>query len=141
MKNFKFTISGNKYEVHIKNLEDNIAEIEVNGTTYKVEVEHEVTKPKTPVLVRKPVEKPAGSEKIQKTQTTGGAAIKAPLPGTILNIKTQVGSTVSKGDTLMIMEAMKMENSIQAERDGKIKSIKVKEGDNVLEGEVLIELE
>ncbi len=141
MKNFKFTISGNKYEVHIKNLEDNIAEIEVNGTTYKVEVEHEIKKPKTPVLVRKPVEKPAGSEKIQKTHATGGTAIKAPLPGTILNIKTQVGSTVSKGDTLMIMEAMKMENSILAERDGKIKNIKVKEGDNVIEGEVLIELE
>ena len=141
MKDFKFTISGNKYEVHIENFEGKVAEIEVNGTKYKVEVEQEMPTKKTPVLVRKPVATPEGSDKIQKQPSTGVSKINAPLPGTIIKVVVQVGADVKKGDSLLIMEAMKMENNIQAEKDGKVKNILVKEGDNVLQGDTLIEIE
>lgn len=142
MKKFKFTIRGNKYDVEIQNIEDNIAEIEVNGTKYEVEIHKEVKQTKTPKLVRSKIVPPTDSDKA-KTTKPGVAllkGIKAPLPGTILEIKVKPGDTVKTGDDLLIMEAMKMENSIKADRDGKIASIKVKPGDAVLEGDVLVEI-
>jgi len=144
MKKFKFTIRGNTYEVEIQNIEDNLAEIEVNGSLYKVEIQHEEKQQsKTPVLVRKPVEylqnqtekkthKPA--EKIK------AGAIKAPLPGTILIVKKKVGDEVNSGDLLLVMEAMKMENNINADRSGKISALHCNVGDAVLEGDVLVEI-
>lgn len=141
MKNFKFTISGNKYEVNIENFEGNIAELEVNGTKYKVEVEHEMPTKKTPVLVRKPVAISEGSDKIQKQPSSGLTKVAAPLPGVIMKVAIAVGASVKKGDSLLIMEAMKMENNIQAEKDGVVKNILIKEGDNVLQGDILIEIE
>ena len=139
MKKFKFTIRGNVYDVDLQNFEDNIAKIEVNGTSYSVEVHKEVKQSKTPVLVRQAVPSPHRSEtKIKKS--IGTNAIKAPLPGNIMQLFVAEGDTVSKGDKLLMYEAMKMENSILAERDGKIISIKVQKGDSVLEGDVLIEI-
>lgn len=71
----------------------------------------------------------------------GKSGIKSPLPGVILNIKVNVGDTVKKGDTIIILEAMKMENSIKADRDGKVTEINVKQGESVLEGTVLVTIE
>ncbi len=140
MKNFEFTIKGHKYNVDIKSFEYNIAEIEVNGTPYTVEVHKEFKASKTPTLVRKTVVTPKGSDKIQKS---GGIAspVKAPLPGVIIQIFAKVGDSVSKGQNLLIMEAMKMENNVLSEKDGVVKSVKVATGDNVLQGDVLIEIE
>ncbi|MDA3880661.1 MAG: biotin/lipoyl-binding protein [Prolixibacteraceae bacterium] len=140
MKKFKFTIKGNEYEVKIKDFEDKIAQIEVNGTEYNVEVHHEVKQVKTPRLVRKPVSSQPGEDKIVKS--SGGATIKveAPLPGNIFKVLVKEGDNIKKGDNLLIMEAMKMENNILAEKDGVVSSIKVKEGDAVLQGDLLIEM-
>ncbi|UCH64891.1 MAG: acetyl-CoA carboxylase biotin carboxyl carrier protein subunit [Ignavibacterium sp.] len=143
MKKFKFTIQGNIYEVEILNIEDNIAEIEVNGSPYQVEIHKELKTPKTPKLVRKAVEPSPESDttKTHKPSDKAAAAgIKAPLPGTILEIKKNVGDEVKVGDTILIMEAMKMENNINADKNGKIKSLKVSVGDSVLEGDVLVEV-
>ncbi len=142
MKKFKFTIRGNKYDVEIRNIEDNIAEIEVNGTPYEVEIHKEVKQSKTPKLVRK---KSVPSLEADRAKTTKPGialtkAIKAPLPGTILEIKVKQGDIVKAGDDLLIMEAMKMENNIKADREGRIQSIKVNPGDSVLEGDVLVEI-
>ncbi len=138
MKKFEFTIKGNKYATWLKNIEDNVATIEVNGTEYEVEIHQEVKTTKTPRLIRKPVVKKEGEGVIQKK--VGGANVTAPLPGNIFKILVKEGDEVKKGDTLLIMEAMKMENDIKAEKDGVVSSIKVKEGDAVLQGEILIEM-
>jgi len=139
MKKFKFTIRGNEYEVEVHKFEDNFAKLEVNGTCYEVEVHKQVVQQKTPVLVRQEVPAPRRSEtKIKKS--IGAFQIKAPLPGNIMQIFVSTGDEVKKGDKLLIYEAMKMENSILAEKDGAVSAIKVQPGDSVLEGDVLIEL-
>lgn len=140
MKKYKFTISGDEYDVHIEDIEENIAQIEVNGTRYEVEIKGEVKASKTPKLVRKPVVQQPGEGQIKKQQSSGGTAIKAPLPGTILKINVAVGDEVKEGQNLLVMEAMKMENQVLAEKNGQISAIKVKEGDAVLQDDVLIEM-
>ncbi|MCF8234949.1 MAG: biotin/lipoyl-binding protein [Bacteroidales bacterium] len=140
MKNFKFTIKGHVYEVEIQSFENNLAEIEVNGTPYEVEIHQEVKESKTPVLVRKDFKPPKDAHKIKK-QEEGMSQIKAPLPGTVLQVLVKTGDEVKKGDRLLVYEAMKMENNIMAEKSGKVKTLKVNPGDNVLEGDVLIEIE
>jgi biotin carboxyl carrier protein len=139
MKKFRFTIRGNEYDVEVLNFEDRIASVEVNGTRYEVEVHKQVTQPKTPVLVRQEVPAPTRSEtKIRKT--IGAMQVKAPLPGNIMQLFVRNGDAVKKGDKLLIYEAMKMENTIVAEKDGTVTSVRVQPGDSVLEGDVLMEL-
>ena len=139
MKKFKFTIQGNTYEVEILGFDDDIARVEVNGTCYDVEVHKQVKQPKTPVLVRQEVPAPSRSEtKIKKN--IGAMQIKAPLPGNIMQIFVRNGDNVRKGDKLLMYEAMKMENTIQADRDGNITAVRVQPGDSVLEGDVLMEM-
>lgn len=139
MKKFKFTIRGNEYEVEILKFEDNIAKVEVNGTKYSVELQTEIKQAKTPILVRKEVAAPTrGESKIKKA--IGATQIKSPLPGNIMQVFVKTGDEVKKGDKLLLLEAMKMENSILAEKDGQIIAIKVAPGESVLEGDVLIEI-
>lgn len=141
MRKFQFTISGNKYDVELKRFEENIAEIEVNGTPYTVEVHRELKTSKTPKLVRAEVAPPTRSEtKIKKSISVSTHLILAPLPGTILNIMVKEGDAVKKGATLLTYDAMKMENSILAEKDGTVKSIKVVVGQNFLQGDTLLEV-
>lgn len=143
MKKFKFNIRGNNYDVEIKSLEDSVAEVEVNGSIYQVEIEKQVKESKTPKLVRPQIIHSGGSDtsKTSKPSAQKGVGhVKAPLPGTILELKTNVGDTVKVGDVLLIMEAMKMENNIKSDKGGTIKEIKVSVGDSVLEGDVLVEV-
>lgn len=143
MKKFDFTIRGNKYHVEILDIEDNIAEIDVNGTNYQVEIHKEIKSSKTPKLVRKLAKQSLESDRAKTNKPSDSAsfnAIKAPLPGTILEVKVKEGDEVKDGDLLLIMEAMKMENDIKADRNGVIKSIKVHPESAVLEGDVLLEI-
>ena len=138
MKKFKFKVRGNKYEATINNFENNIVDIDINGTNYKVEIEQEVVTAKTPKLVRSRVQT---KEEDASIKAKTGSFVKAPLPGTIIKLMFKVGDEVNVGDILLVMEAMKMENNIQAEAGGKIKSIMVSEGETVLQGDILIEIE
>ncbi len=138
MKKYKFTIRGNEYDVHLKDIEENIAELDVNGTIYEVKIHGSVKTSKTPKLIRKPVEKMPGEGQIKKKESTGKHTITAPLPGTILKINISVGDMISEGQNLMVMEAMKMENQIQSEKGGEVTAIKVIVGDSVLQDDVLI---
>lgn len=138
MKKFKFKIRGNDYGVEIKKLEDNVAFIEVNGTPYEVEIEREVKPTKTPTIVRKVVNNEV--EKIAKREGGASHPLTAPLPGKIIEIKVAPGDIVKSGDVLLIMEAMKMENNVLADKDGVIETLKVRAGDSVLEGDVLLEM-
>jgi biotin carboxyl carrier protein len=141
MKTYKFTIHGNEYEVELRQLEENTARIEVNGTLYEVEIHQEKKVSKTPTLVRSEMPAPSRSDsKIKKNISSGTVPVKAPLPGNIMQIYVKPGDEVKRSDKLLMYEAMKMENMVLAEKDGKIISVKVNVGDAVLQGDVLMEM-
>jgi biotin carboxyl carrier protein len=141
MKKFDFIIHGNEYDVEILEVENNIAILEVNGTRYEVELKSETPTSKTPTLVRADLPIQKRETKIPKSiRSERSSKILAPLPGTILNILVEQGGEVKKGDTLLIMEAMKMENKILAEQDGKVEKIYVTSGESVLQDAPLIEI-
>ena len=144
MKDYKYTINGNIYKVTIGDIEENVAHVEVNGTPYLVEMEKVVKTVAKPVVKARPTTPAAPTTQLNRPSATaaaGAGTIKSPLPGVILNVKVNVGDAVKKGDTIMILEAMKMENAIKADRDGKIASISVKQGESVLEGAALVTIE
>jgi len=149
MKSYKFTINGNVYDATVNDVEDNIAEIEINGTSYKVEVDKVLKQQKTPKLVR-PVAVPSTDSHPSTAKTTSpspsqsqsapadAGAIKSPLPGVILDVYVKEGDNVTVGQKLLLLEAMKMENNIEADKAGKVVSINKQKGDSVMEGDVLI---
>jgi len=142
MKEYKYKINGNEYNVAVEELEGNKASVTVNGKSYQVELD----RPAKPV-VTKPVARPAAAPTAAPVAaapaprpTAGGAGIKAPLPGVILDIKVKVGDAVAKGQTVAILEAMKMENNINADRDGQVVAINVEKGQSIAEGTDIITL-
>ena len=152
MKEYKYKINGNEYNVAVEELEGNKANVTVNGKTYEVELD----RPAKPA-VTKPVARPAAAPTAApaaaptaapapaaapapRPAAAGGAGIKAPLPGVILDIKVKVGDAVSKGQTVAILEAMKMENNINADREGTVVSINVEKGQSIAEGTDIITL-
>lgn len=137
MKKFKFTISGKQYEVEVQSFENDKAQVVVNGTQYEVDVEREKEEAK-PVIAPRPKAAPApAAASAPVAGDANGTKAVAPLPGTIMQIFVNVGDEVKRGDKILMYEAMKMENNFLAEVDGVIKDIKVKVGDNVLQGAVL----
>jgi biotin carboxyl carrier protein len=144
MKKFKFSINGNQYESEIINIEDNVAEIEINGTLYTVELNKAIEPVnKTPKLVRSiSVPSTDSHPSVAKTSSPdepkGGGVIKAPLPGTILDIYVKEGDMVKIGQRILTLEAMKMENNIDSDKEGKVISIKKQKGAPVMEGDILI---
>ncbi|MBO7661598.1 MAG: biotin/lipoyl-binding protein [Bacteroidaceae bacterium] len=142
MKEYKYKIKGVDYSVKINGVEDNIAKVEVNGVEFDVEMEKPIAQPKPVVrAVAAPVKTVEAPKAAQETVAQGVTAVKAPLPGTVNDIKVTVGQAVKKGQTVVVLEAMKMENNIDAERDGKIAEVRVAKGDTVMEGAVLVTIE
>jgi len=139
MRSFKFKIKGQEYEVEVKRLDQDTAEVEVNGTPYRVEMKQETRQSKTPILVRPEPAVPKSAHKFKK-KISGSYEVKSPLPGNIMHVFVKENDEVKKGDKLLMYEAMKMENTIYAEKDGVVVKIKVKPGDNILEGDVLLEI-
>lgn len=145
MKEYKYKINGNTYKVAIGDIDNNVAQVEVNGIPYKVEFDS-AKKPVTVVNAPRPSAAPrteTGGKVIAKpaATATGGYQVKAPLPGTILSINVKVGDTVKASDRVAVLEAMKMENAINAGRDGVVSAINVNPGDAVPDGGVIITLE
>lgn len=144
MKEYNYKIKGQDFNVKIENVEGDIAKVEVNGIQFDVQLEKPVAQPKPVVRAVaapvKTVEAPKAA--VEAAQVAAGVTVvSAPLPGTINDIKVTVGQAVKKGDTLIVLEAMKMENNIDCERDGKIASVNVNKGDIVMEGSVLVTIE
>ena len=135
MKEYKYKINGNLYKVTVGDIEENHVKVEVNGTPYTVELEKSVT-PKIKPVVRTAATTPAAPPPAVSRPVVVGSkmGIKSPLPGVILEVKVKEGDMVKRGQTLLILEAMKMENDIKADRDGKVTSIKVSKGESILEG-------
>ena len=145
MKEYKYKINGNEYNVAVEELEGNKANVTVNGKSYEVELDRPakpaVSKPAVTRPATAPATPPTSAPAPKTTPSAGGAGIKAPLPGVILDIKVKVGDAVAKGQTIAILEAMKMENNINTDRDGKVVAVQVAKGDTVADGAVLVILE
>lgn len=150
MKKYSLKINGNQYEVKVDDVNEASTEarVVVNGIKYNVEIEGAkarqtskpavVAAPAATGLSVKPVT-PIASK--PAAPVSSGFKVTCPLPGTILAINVKEGDTVSAGQTLVVLEAMKMENNIDAERGGVVKSINVQAGATVMEGEVLLVIE
>ncbi|MBF1312739.1 MAG: biotin/lipoyl-binding protein [Porphyromonadaceae bacterium] len=158
MKEYKYKINGNEYSVAIIDLEGDKAAVEVNGVSYQVDILTEGYTAPAPRPAAKPAAAPApaptaapaapapapqpiapAAPAAEPAAPVGkGTAVQSPLPGVILDIKVAVGDQVKAGQTVAILEAMKMENNINAECDGVITAIKVSKGDNILEGSDIV---
>ena len=145
MNTYKYIINGTKYEVAVGDIEENIVTVTVNGEEYKVEMEKEAEpEKKKPVLGKQAGASTsnASDEPVaNKAAVNKNNAIKAPLPGVITDIKVAVGDEVQVGDTVIVLEAMKMANNLQAEKAGKVTAICVKVGESVMEDDALIVIE
>ncbi len=141
MKNFKFTINGNEYDVEVLEIEGSKARIEVNGTSYNVELHKEVPVPKAkPAVAAQKMTKEAAAPAQARKSEGPAVQVKAPLPGVIIQVLVRQGDTVSAGQSLCTLETMKMENAIKAEIGGVINSVRITPGQSVLQDEVLIEI-
>jgi len=144
MKEYKFKINGHEYEVAINAVEGQEMSMQVNGVHYDVTVESELNKKQ--IVARSktaPQVAAAPTGTVQRASSNNGAETKivSPLPGTIVDVKVNVGDKVSEGQCVLTLEAMKMENSIETEVSGTVKAINVKNGDSVMEGDVLVVIE
>ena len=145
MKTYKFRINGNEYNVDINSVEGNIADVTVNGASYQVEMEN------APAPVQKPAQapatatapaSPAATTPAPKAAAPAGAGkpVTSPLPGVIIEISVKEGQAVKAGQKVAVLEAMKMENEIQAPADGTVTAILVNKGDSVLEGAEIVKI-
>ena len=146
MNKFEYKVQGVDYEVEIEEMEGNIAKVSVNGIPFEVELKQPInpakaiTRPKVvaPVAAAASAPAPAARPAAPAAPAGAGAAVKAPLPGTISSINVKVGDKVNVGDTVLVLEAMKMQNNIEAENSGTVTSILVNQGDSVMEGATLL---
>ena len=147
MKNYNLKINDNEYKVQLDKLDHNskTARVIVNGTEYIVEVDGVKPMPTSKPQVSKatynasaPTAAPAAPVAAPKAAAAGGAKIVSPLPGTVLSINVAVGDSVTIGQTVAVLEAMKMENNISADKAGVVKEICANKGAIVQEGEPLI---
>lgn len=142
MKEYKYTIDGKEYKVAIGDIEENVANVTVNGEEFKVEMEPEPEQEKKKVVVQATAQPAASEENTASAVPVNTAnAVKAPLPGVITEIKVAVGDEVAVGDTVVVLEAMKMANNIEAEKAGKVTAVCVKVGQSVMEDEPLFVVE
>lgn len=142
MKEYKYTINGNKYEVVVGDIVENIATLTVNGEEYKVELEKQAEPEKPKPVVRPAAAAPASdAPAANKGAVNKNNAVKAPLPGVITDIKVAVGDEVNVGDTVVVLEAMKMANNLQSEKAGKVTAICVSVGESVMEDDALVVIE
>ena len=147
MNKYQYKVQGVDYDVEIVEVEGNIAKVNVNGVNFEVELKEpikasQVTKPVKPVAAAPkpatPAAVPAAAPAQPKQAAGAGTKVAAPLPGTITQVNVKVGDTVKNGDTVVVLEAMKMQNNIEAECDGTVTSVVVNQGDTVMEGDTLI---
>ena len=150
MNKYQYKVKGVDYEVEIAEVEGNIAKVNVNGIPFEVELQKPINAAKHPTMGAPKVQapqpaapaKPAAAQPATAPATpaapAAGTSVKAPLPGTITDVRVQIGQQVNAGDIVLVLEAMKMQNNIEAETTGKVTSILVKQGDSVMEGTVLL---
>jgi glutaconyl-CoA/methylmalonyl-CoA decarboxylase subunit gamma len=145
MSKYKFKIEDRVYDVEIVNVEANTASVQVNGKLYEVEVDRQLKSTRTPTLVRKEVipsteSSPTTSKTTTQVSTGEKGILKSPLPGKILDVMVKPGDKVVMGQTVVCLEAMKMENNIKSDKEGTVINVAATKGSTVMEGDTLIEL-
>ena len=150
MKEFSFKLNGAAYKCAVEELEAGKAKVTVNGKVYEVETEapakpaaKQVPAPNYPKPAPAPAAAPAPAPKAEASKAApaaGGVQVKSPLPGSVIKVLVSEGQAVKKGDTLLTLESMKMENAIMAEQDGTVQQIAVTAGQNVMQDDLLIVL-
>ncbi len=148
MKEFAFKINGAEYKCAVEELEAGKTKVTVNGKVYEVETEAAAPAPKPAAKPAPAAPKPAAAPAAPKAEApkpaaapaAGGIQVKSPLPGSVIKVLVSEGQAVKKGDTLLTLESMKMENAIMAEQDGTVKQIAVAAGQNVMQDDLLIVL-
>ena len=143
MKTYRFKINGNEYNVAINSVDGTNASVTVNGTDYQVELENAPAAPVQTAPAAAPVAAPAQAAPAapaapKPAASSAGKAVTSPLPGVIIAVKVNVGDSVKAGQEVAVLEAMKMENSIEATQDGTVTAIHVAKGDSVLEGAAIV---
>ncbi|MCH5306566.1 MAG: biotin/lipoyl-binding protein [Prevotella sp.] len=150
---YQYKVQGVDYEVEIEEVEGTIAKVKVNGIPFEVELRQPISAAKHPTIVRPKVAAPVAAAPTTVPPATPAAAptpagapitgniMKAPLPGTITRIPVKVGDKVNVGDVVIVLEAMKMQNNIEAEYAGTVTAINVNAGDSVMEGAVLLTIQ
>ena len=150
MNKYQYKVQGVDYDVEIEEVEGNVAKVNVNGIRFDVELKQPINPTSSlkkvhieaPKPVARPAVAPAAAPAADKPMAAGtGSPVKAPLPGTVTELKVNVGDTVKVGDIVMVLEAMKMQNNIESEYAGKVSSVLVKPGETVMEGTVLVTIE
>lgn len=134
MKRFNFKINGNEYQTTVEQSGE-LLQITVNGKSYTTQLEKDENS-----AVKPSVPKPAAPKPAAAAAAGAGKAVESPLPGVVVSIAVSVGQSVKAGDTLLTLEAMKMENAILAEADGTVTRIIVSAGDTVQSGDPLVEV-
>ena len=149
MKEFTFKINGAEYKCAVEEIEAGKTNVTVNGKVYTVETEAAAAPAPKPAAKPAPAApKPAAAPAAPKAEApkpaaapaAGGVQVKSPLPGSVIKVLVSEGQAVKKGDTLLTLESMKMENAIMAEQDGTVKQIAVSAGQNVMQDDLLIVL-
>lgn len=151
MKKYVLEINKKEYNAEIKEITAEYANIEVDGNLYHVKLKElgrkkgavsvpviETAKPAAPS--RPAPSAPPAAPKPRSTSTGNAGAVFAPLPGLILEVMVKEGDTVKAGQNIMVMEAMKMENQVQAPHDGTVSKVVVQKGDSVAEGDLLADI-
>ena len=143
MKTYRFKINGKDYEVAINSTEGKNASVTVNGTAYQVELEDApAPAPVQAPVSEAPVQTAAPASQAAPASVSAasghGRTVTSPLPGVIVAVKVNAGDTVKAGQEVAVLEAMKMENSIEAPHDGTVTAVNVSKGDSVLEGAPII---
>lgn len=152
MKQYTYQINGNAYDVTIQSISGRKAQVEVNGIPFEVEMRgSQLTEDMLPEMAvvagTAEAQEPAAPASTEPAPAAGpatgggsgeGEPVKAPLPGVVTKVCVSVGQKVKKGETVLVLEAMKMENNIAAEQEGEVTGIAVKAGDSVLEGTVML---
>ena len=149
MRTYSYTINGARYDVTLESLRDQVAKINVNGVAFDVEIlgaplsEGDLPEVAAAAAPAAPVAAAPKAESAPAAPAAKGAAgagepVNAPLPGVVTKVLVAAGQAVKKGDTVVVLEAMKMENNITAECDGTVTGICVAAGDSVLEGTTLL---
>jgi biotin carboxyl carrier protein len=146
-RNYKITIAGQTYDVQVGDISSSPVDVTVDGTTYQVELP-EPTTPATPTAPAAPRTVPSAPQAPPPqpvarpaVPTTGGdGAIRSPMPGRIMSVSVSAGDAVTKGQPILILESMKMENTIASPIDGTVSAVHVGAGDSVQHGQTLVEI-
>ena len=149
-KEFSFKINGAEYKCAVEEIEAGLTEVTVNGKKYTVETEKPVAPAPKAAPKAAPAAAPAAAPKAAPAApkaapaaaaaAAAGAQVKSPLPGSVVKVCVNEGQDVKKGDTLLILESMKMENPILAEQDGKVAQVAVAAGQTVMQDDLLVVL-